>query len=75
MFVRGDLWIALLVQAWSRESLGLVPPSGQPLRAFDVQYLAELRPPAEVIGNLERCEARLCTGRLITEKSIFHLRA
>ena len=51
LFVRGDLWIALLGPSVEQGIVGIGSTVRAALRAFDVQYLAGLRPPAEVIGN------------------------
>lgn len=48
---RGDLWIALLGQSVEEGIVGIGPTVEAALRAFDTQYLAGLRPPAEVIHN------------------------
>jgi hypothetical protein len=51
LFVRGDLWIALLGPSVEEGIVGIGPTVTAALRAFDGQYLAGLRPPAETIGN------------------------
>ena len=51
LFVRGELWIALLGQSVEEGIVGIGPTVTAALRAFDSQYLAGLRPPAEVLGN------------------------
>ena len=51
LFLRGDLWIALLGPSVEQGIVGIGSTVRAALRAFDVQYLAGLRPPAEVIGN------------------------
>ena len=51
LFVRGDLWIALLGPSVEQGIVGIGSTVRAALRAFDVQYLAGLRPPAEMIGN------------------------
>ena len=51
LFVRGDLWIALLGPSVEQGIVGIGSTVRAALRAFDVQYLAGLRPPAEAIGN------------------------
>src|SRR5437867_4733774 len=51
LFVRGDLWIALLGPSVEEGIVGIGSTVAAALRAFDAQYLAGLRPPAEVIGN------------------------
>jgi hypothetical protein len=51
LFVRGDLWIALLGPTVEEGIVGIGPTVTAALRAFDAQYLAGLRPAAEVIEN------------------------
>ena len=51
LFVRGDLWIALLGPSVEEGIVGIGPTVTAALRAFDAQYLAGLRPTREVIGN------------------------
>lgn len=51
LFVRGELWIALLGPSVEEGIVGIGPTVTAALRAFDTQYLSGLRPPAEVIGN------------------------
>lgn len=51
LFVRGDLWIALLGPSVEEGIVGIGPTVTAALRAFDAQYLAGLRPPAEMIGD------------------------
>ena len=51
LFVRGQLWIALLGPSVEEGIVGIGPTVEAALRAFDVQYLAGLRPPADVIGH------------------------
>ena len=48
LFVRGDLWIALLGPSVEEGIVGIGPNVTAALRAFDAQYLAGLRPPGEV---------------------------
>jgi hypothetical protein len=48
LFIRGDLWIALLGPNVEGGIVGIGPTVTAALRAFDAQYLAGLRPPAEV---------------------------
>jgi hypothetical protein len=47
LFVRGELWIALLGPRVEEGIVGIGPTVTAALRAFDAQYLAGLRPPAE----------------------------
>src|SRR5205809_6559771 len=51
LFVRGELWVALLGPTVEEGVVGIGSTVGAALRAFDSQYLAGLRPPADVIGN------------------------
>ena len=51
LFVRGDLWVALLGPSVDEGIVGIGPTVTAALRAFDAQYLAGLRPPSETIGN------------------------
>ncbi len=50
LFVRGELWIALLGPSVEEGIVGIGSTVAAALRAFDEQYLAALRPPVEVIG-------------------------
>ena len=51
LFVRGDLWVALLGPSVEEGIVGIGPTVTAALRAFDAQYLAGLRPPAKTIEN------------------------
>jgi hypothetical protein len=51
LFVRGELWIALLGPSVEEGIVGIGASVTAALRAFDAQYLAGLRPAAEAIGN------------------------
>ena len=51
LFVRGDLWIALLGPSVEEGIVGIGPTVTAALRAFDGQYLAGLRPVVEAIGD------------------------
>jgi hypothetical protein len=51
LFVRGELWIALLGPSVEEGIVGIGPTVTAALRAFDAQYLAGLRPPVEAIGD------------------------
>jgi hypothetical protein len=51
LFIRGELWIALLGPNVEEGIVGIGPTVTAALRAFDAQYLAGLRPPAEAIGD------------------------
>jgi hypothetical protein len=50
LFSRGDLWITLLGPSLEDGIVGIGPTVEAALRAFDVQYLAGLRPPNETIS-------------------------
>lgn len=58
LFVRSDLWIALLGPSVEEGILGIGSTVTAALRAFDLQYLAGLRPAAEVIGDRREFGAR-----------------
>jgi hypothetical protein len=51
LFVRGELWIALLGPSVEEGIVGIGSTVTAALRAFDTQYLAGLRPPAEVMSD------------------------
>jgi hypothetical protein len=51
LFVRGELWIVLLGPSVEEGIVGIGPTVTAALRAFDAQYLAGLRPPAEVVSD------------------------
>jgi len=51
LFIRGELWIALLGPSVEEGIVGIGPTVTAALRAFDAQYLAGLRPPVEVVGD------------------------
>ncbi len=51
LFVRGELWVALLGPSVEEGIVGIGPTVTAALRAFDAQYLAGLRPPVEAVGN------------------------
>ena len=48
LFIRGELWIALLGPNVEGGIVGIGSTVTAALRAFDAQYLAGLRPPAEM---------------------------
>ena len=47
LFFRGELWIAVLGPSVEEGIVGIGPSVAAALRAFDVQYLAGLRPAVE----------------------------
>jgi hypothetical protein len=47
LFIRGELWIALLGPSVEEGIVGIGPSVPAALRAFDAQYLAGLRPPPQ----------------------------
>jgi hypothetical protein len=49
LFVRGDLWIALLGPSLEDGIVGIGPTVAEALRAFDAQYSIGSRPPNEGI--------------------------
>ena len=51
LFVRGELWIALLGPSVEEGIVGIGSTVTGALRGFDAQYLAGLRPPAEMIND------------------------
>src|ERR1044071_8726395 len=51
LFVRGDLWVALLGPTVEEGIVGIGATVTAALRAFDSQYLAGLRPRAETIDG------------------------
>jgi hypothetical protein len=51
LLVRGELWIAVLGPSVEEGIVGIGPTVTAALRAFDAQYLAGLRPPAEAISD------------------------
>src|SRR5215831_15228474 len=51
LFVRGELWIALLGPSVEEGIVGIGSTVTAALRAFDAQYLAGLRPRAEVVDD------------------------
>ena len=56
LFIRGQLWIALLGPNVEQGIVGIGPTIEAALRAFDVQYLAGLRPQTHEVrsGRLSR---------------------
>jgi hypothetical protein len=51
LFVRGELWIALLGPSVEDGIVGIGPTITAALRAFDAQYLAGLRPLAQMTDD------------------------
>jgi hypothetical protein len=51
LFVRGELWIAMLGSSVEEGIVGVGSTVTAALRAFDAQYLAGLRPPAKVMSD------------------------
>lgn len=49
LFLRSHLWIALLGPSVEEGIIGIGPTVEAALRAFDAQYLAGLRPPAQAL--------------------------
>lgn len=58
LFVRGEFWIALLGPSVEEGIVGIGATVTEALRAFDAQYLAGLRPPAEAIPNYRKARSR-----------------
>src|SRR5438094_9480521 len=52
LFVRGELWIALLGPSVEEGIVEIGPTVTAALRAFDAQYLAGLRQTAEMMSDL-----------------------
>ena len=57
LFVRGELWIALLGPNVGEGIVGIGSTVTAALRAFDAQYLAGLRPPVEMNDQQTRRSA------------------
>src|SRR6266487_4370117 len=51
LFFRSELWIALLGPSFEEGIVGIGSTIAAALRAFDVQYLAGVRPPREAIKS------------------------
>jgi len=51
LLYRGQLWIALLGPSIEEGIVGIGPTVEAALRAFDAQYLAGLRPPAQTLRH------------------------
>jgi hypothetical protein len=56
LFVRGELWIALLGPSVEEGIVGIGPTIAAALRAFDTQYLAGLRPAVEHASNVSKLD-------------------
>jgi hypothetical protein len=54
LFVRGELWIALLGPSVEEGIVGIGSTVTAALRAFDAQYLAGLRPPPAMSRRITR---------------------
>jgi len=52
LFLRSELWIALLGPSIEEGIVGIGPTVEAALRAFDAQYLAGLRPPVKAIAQV-----------------------
>src|SRR5438270_14076255 len=52
LLVRGELWIALLGPSVEEGIVGIGSTVTSAMRAFDAQYLAGLRPTAEMMSDL-----------------------
>jgi hypothetical protein len=59
LFVRSELWVALLGPSLEEGIVGIGPSVAAALRAFDTQYLAGMRPPIGVVKNLGALDQRL----------------
>jgi hypothetical protein len=57
LFVRGELWIALLGPSVEEGIVGIGSTITAALGAFDAQYLAGLRPAAQLIGDHRRARS------------------
>jgi hypothetical protein len=53
LFVRSELWIALLGPSFEEGIVGIGPSVEAALRAFDTQYLAGPRSPNAVVGDVD----------------------
>jgi hypothetical protein len=65
LFVRGELWIALLGPSVEEGIVGIGPTVTAALRAFDAQYLAGLRPPRRDNWQLSNSAKSVLCSRLI----------
>jgi hypothetical protein len=66
LFVRSDLWIALLGPSLEEGIVGIGATVVAALRAFDAQYLAGLRPPVETASKLGALRRSDSTARRTT---------
>ena len=69
LFVRGDLWVALLGPSVEEGIVGIGSTVTAALRAFDAQYLAGLRPPRRDERPSDKAERVLC-GCLISSRKM-----
>ena len=58
LLFRSELWIALLGPSIEEGIVGIGPTVAAALRAFDVQYLAGLRPPIQAMGAVSALRPR-----------------
>jgi hypothetical protein len=64
LFIRGELWVALLGPNVEDGIVGIGPTVTAALRAFDAQYLAGLRPPAQAIRDYRSAHIEtICNNR------------
>ena len=63
LFLRSELWIALLGPSIEEGIVGIGPTVEAALRAFDAQYLAGLRPPVKAIGTVGALRQRDAAAR------------
>jgi hypothetical protein len=64
LFIRGELWVALLGSNVEEGIVGIGPTVTAALRAFDAQYLAGLRQPAQAIRDYRRARIEtICNNR------------
>ena len=57
LFFRGELWIAVLGPSVEEGIVGIGPTVAAALRAFDVHYLAGLRPAVETASQDGACQS------------------
>ena len=63
IFFRSELWIALLGPSIEEGIVGIGPTVEAALRAFDVQYLAGLRPSVKAIATVGALRQRDAAAR------------